>query len=362
MLQHFGRHPLVETLAATGPAQAISAELATPLMQVALEDVPAALARFESHENGLAAAESAARLARDGPNEVAHEKPLPAWLQLWQCYRNPFNLLLTALAAVSYLTGDAKATIVIGAMVLLSTVVRFVQEGRSNRAAASLKAMVSNTATVLRPLSDSGLRLPAAEPSTATAASPPRVEVPLRELVRGDVVALSAGDMVPADCRVLASRDLFIAQAAMTGESLPVEKFADRHNDSAGPLEQPNLVFMGTNVVSGAATALVVATGDNTYFGTLANRVTATDAAPNAFQAGVNSVSWLLIRFAAVMVPVVLLINGFTKGDWLEAFLFALSVAVGLTPEMLPMIVASTLARGAVRLSRKKVIVKRLDA
>ena len=264
-LQHFGRHPLVDTLAANGPAQAIPADLANQLMQVALEDAPAAIARFESHENGLIASDAAARLARNGPNEVAHEKPLPAWLHLWHCYKNPFNLLLTALAAMSYLTQDAKATIVIGAMVVLATVIRFVQEGRSNRAAASLKAMVSNTATVLRRLPGPEIQVRASQPSGPGPKALARVEVPLRELVLGDVVALSAGDMVPADCRLLASRDLFIAQSAMTGESLPVEKFANRHATAAGPLDQPNLVFMGTNVVSGSATALVVATGNTTY-------------------------------------------------------------------------------------------------
>jgi Mg2+-importing ATPase len=173
---------------------------------------------------------------------------------------------------------------------------------------------------------------------------------------------LAAGDMIPGDCRVLTARDLFVAQAAMTGESAPVEKFADRHGDSEQPLEQCNLVFMGTSVVSGSATALVVGTGAGTYFGWVASKAMAVDPAPNAFEAGINSVSWLLIRFAMVMVPIVLLINGFTKGDWLQALLFALSVAVGLTPEMLPMIVTSTLAKGAVLLSRKKVVVKRLDA
>jgi len=180
--------------------------------------------------------------------------------------------------------------------------------------------------------------------------------------VPGDLIALSAGDMIPADCRVLTARDLFIGQAAMTGESLPAEKFVDQRSQDAGALVQTNLVFMGTNVISGAATALVVATGSRTYFGTLASSITAVDPTPNAFQAGVNSVSWLLIRFALVMVPIVFFINGFTKGDWLQSFLFAVSVAVGLTPEMLPMIVTSTLAKGAVLLSRKKVVVKRLDA
>jgi P-type Mg2+ transporter len=213
-LQHFGRHPWGDMLAAHGPAQAVPADLAKSLMLAALEDSPACLARFESHETGLPAAESARRLARNGPNEVAHEKPLPAWLHLWHCYRNPFNLLLTGLAVLSWLTQDVKATIVIGAMVLLSTVIRFVQESRSNRAAASLKAMVSNTATVLREFPGPNVPAQAASSAASDATPPPRVDVPLRELVVGDVVALSAGDMVPADCRLLGARDLFIAQSA----------------------------------------------------------------------------------------------------------------------------------------------------
>lgn len=197
----------------------------------------------------------------------------------------------------------------------------------------------------------------------------------MRELVAGDFVALSAGDMIPADCRlstvdcrVLSARDLFVAQAAMTGESLPVEKFVQNASPEAAgapspdALEQRNIIFMGTNVVSGTVTALVVATGGRSYFGTLAAHARAVETTLNAFQASVNSVSWLLICFAAVMLPVIFLLNGFTKGDWLQAFLFALSVAVGLTPEMLPMILTSILVKGAVLLSRKKVVVKRLDA
>ena len=353
-LKHFGRHPLLHTVAGRGLTAAAPEPLARDLLLVARDDPAAAIARLKSNEDGLSAREAAARLARSGPNEVEHEKPLSWWLHLWHCYKNPFNLLLTVLAVVSYLGADTRATTVIGVMVGLSTLIRFVQEGRSHRAADGLKAMVGNTATVIR--RDPGTK------SANPGVPPKRLEIPIRKLVPGDLVALSAGDMIPADCRVLAARDLFIAQAAMTGESLPVEKFADHRGDSEGPLEQSNLVFMGTNVVSGSATALVVATGNRTYFGTLASKVMATDPSPNAFQAGVNSVSWLLIRFALVMVPIVLLVNGFTKGNWTEAFLFALSVAVGLTPEMLPMIVTSTLAKGAVLLSRKKVVVKRLDA
>ena len=355
--RHFGRHPLVATLAGRGPVAALPDATAADLMRAAQGDPDAALAVVDSRRDGLSQGEAAARLARLGPNEVRHEPPLPWWLHLWQCYRNPFNLLLTVLAGLSYLTQDAKATVVIGVMVALSTLIRFVQEGRSHRAADRLRAMVSNTATVIR-RSSSEPQAPAAVPAAAL----PSREIPLRELVRGDLVVLSAGDMIPADCRVLSARDLFVAQSAMTGESMPVEKFVDHRGEGSAPLEQANLVFMGTNVVSGSATALVVATGGHTCFGALAVRASAIEAAPNAFQAGVNSVSWLLIRFALVMVPIVLVVSGFAQGDWLQACLFALSVAVGLTPEMLPMIVTTTLARGAVALSHRKVVVKRLDA
>ncbi|MEQ1515282.1 MAG: magnesium-translocating P-type ATPase [Usitatibacteraceae bacterium] len=352
--RYFSRHALVDTLGARGPAEPPPAQLAQDLLRIAHETAAAALTRLHSHEDGLSAREAALRLRRAGANEIEHEKVLPWWLHLWHCYSNPFNLLLTVLAVISSLSGDAKATVVISTMVVLSTAVRFIHEGRSHRAAESLKAMVSNTASLLR-------RNSAPTVGNAKQANQ-RVELPISKIVPGDVVALSAGDMIPADCRLLSSRGLFVAQAAMTGESLPVEKHADRPGTANAALEQTNLVFMGTNVVSGTATALVVATGARTYFGTLASRVAATDGTPTAFETGVNSVSWLLIRFALVMVPIVFFVNGFTKGDWTEAFLFALSVAVGLTPEMLPMIVTSTLAKGAVLLSRKKVIVKRLEA
>jgi len=353
--RHFERRPLLQALTAAQPGRPV-ASLDAGLLAAAAGEPAQALARLDARPDGLDAAEAARRLARDGPNEIQHEAPLPGWLRLWRCYLNPFNLLLTALALLSFMSADSKATVVIGVMVALSTGIRFVQEGRAHRAAEGLRAMVTNTATVIRRAS--------ASPASAAGAAPPQPrEMPVRELVAGDVVTLSAGDMVPADCRVLSARDLFVAQAAMTGESLPVEKFPQGAAGApATALDQRNLAFMGTNVVSGTATALVVATGGRSYFGTLAAHATATETAPNAFQAGVNSVSWLLIRFAAVMVPIVFLVNGATKGDWLQAFLFALSVAVGLTPEMLPMIVTSTLAKGAVLLSRRQVVVKRLDA
>jgi len=325
----------------------------------------ALLRQLGTRPGGLTGQEADTIRAAVGPHAVGHEKPLTWRVHLWHCYKNPFNLLLTALAAVSYCTEDMKAAMVIGAMVLSSTLMRFIQESRSNGAADKLKAMVSNTATVSR----CGAAQDSAEPAPRHADASPhcsgsrRIELPIEELVPGDIVQLSAGDMIPADLRLLSAKDLFVSQAAMTGESLPVEKFAEHRGSAAGnPLELDNVCFMGTNVISGAAAAVVLTTGNRTYFGALAERVTATDRTPTAFQCGVNQVSWLLIRFMLVMTPIVFFINGFTKGDWIEAFLFGLSIAVGLTPEMLPMIVTSTLAKGAVALSRKKVIVKRLDA
>ncbi len=365
--QLFRRRLILESLPKGGHSGHVPDQLSRQLMLYAKADADTVLSELNSQHDGLNDDQIDAIRASVGPNEVEHEKPMTWWLHLWLSYKNPFNLLLTVLAAVSWFTDDLKAATVIGTMVTLSTMIRFVQERRSNKAALALKELVSNKATVLRrgPQADAAAeadRFFEVRASARTATAPR--EIPIKQLVPGDIVLLSAGDMIPADCRVLQAKDLFVSQSAMTGESLPVEKFpqvqADSSHDSA--LQMANLVFMGTNVISGSATVLVVSTGNHTYFGTLATRATANTGEVNAFQAGVNKVSWLLIRFAFVMVPLVLLINGFTKGNWPEAFLFALSVAVGLTPEMLPMIVTSTLAKGAVILSRQKVIVKRLDA
>ncbi|MDD5404814.1 MAG: magnesium-translocating P-type ATPase, partial [Sulfuricella sp.] len=363
--RHFRRLALLDSLARTSVSREVPPTLSQVLIVAAQSEPDALLKQLDSHPHGLSEAQAAAARERFGLNEIEHEKPMPWWLHLWHCYKNPFNLLLTLLAVISYITEDMKATTVIGSMVALSTMMRFWQESKSNRAADKLKAMVSNTATVIR----HDLAEDAQEDARRYFAvklnpkEPYKVEVPIKQLVPGDLVVLSAGDMIPGDCRVLSAKDLFVSQAAMTGESLPVEKFARQRDARAlSPFELDNIVFMGTNVVSGTATAVVVSTGNRTYFGALASRVTSTDRAPTSFQSGVNKVSWVLIRFMFVMSPLVLFINGFTKGDWTEAFLFAMSIAVGLTPEMLPMIVTSTLAKGAVILSRQKVIVKHLDA
>ena len=360
----FGRRTILDSLSRGKRAERISDGLNQRLAQQARSDLPELLAQLRTSEQGLSDVDVEALRAQHGLNEVEHERPVQWWRHLWLSYNNPFNLLLSVLAAVSYFTHDTQAAIVIASMVVLATLIRFVQERRSNQAALALKEQVSNTASVRRRGDPVAPHAAVPHADGASQAGQGTVEIQIKQLVPGDIVVLSAGDMIPADCRIMTATDLFVGQSAMTGESLPVEKFANAGSESESALEMANLVFMGTNVISGAASAVVLATGNETYFGTLARRVTSAidGEEANAFQMGVNKVSWLLIRFALIMVPLVLLINGFTKGDWPQAFLFALSVAVGLTPEMLPMIVTSTLARGAVTLSRKKVIVKRLDA
>ncbi len=363
--QQFRRLAMFESLIGTQVNRELPHDLSQELVAAAKSDIDALLERLDSHRDGISEPHSDLMKERFGYNEVEHEKPPTWWQHLWHCYKTPFDILLTLLATISYLTEDMRATIVISSMVVLSVGIRFWQERKSNSAAVKLKAMVTNTATVLRRDIAEDAREDALRYFDVQLHPKPsrKVEVPIRELVPGDIIYLSAGDMIPADCRVMTAKDLFLSQAAMTGESLPVEKFSvQRESESTNPLEFDNLLFMGTNVVSGSAMAVVVNTGSRTYFGALTQRVTATSRVTTQFQAGVNQVAWLLIRFMFVMSPLVLVINGFMKGDWVEAALFALSIAVGLTPEMLPMIVTSTLAKGAVILSRHKVIVKRLDA
>ena len=291
---------------------------------------------------GLSEEEAAARLEEHGPNEVAYERK-ENWLQrLWVAARNPLVILLTVLAILSYSTGDVAAGTIMMLMVALGMSLRFVQETRADNAAAKLKAMITVTATVVR---DGQAK-----------------EIPLRELVAGDVVKLSAGDMVPGDVRLISAKDLFVIQATLTGESLPVEKTdALDQRENISPIERANLCFLGTSVESGSATAVIVATGGHTYFGKVA-RSLAGRQIETAFDKGVKRFTWLMIRFMIVMVPLVFLINGLMKHDWKEAFFFALAVAVGLTPEMLPMIVSVCLSKGAIAMSRKEVIVKRLNS
>lgn len=334
------------------------------LFDVACIEAGVALDRLESSVEGLPEREAAERLKKFGPNAVAHEARKNAVMQLLERFANPLNLLLLALAGISFAMGDLEAAAIISIMVGIAVFLSFLQESRSTSAAEKLRAMVSTTATVLRKGKRKGVPPEAVEMFQVDLAlrGPEKKEIPIGKLVPGDVVHLSAGDMIPADIRILSARDLFVNQSSLTGEALPVEKFAAVDATGAkNPLELSNICFMGTNVVSGTATAMVVLTGRNTYFGSLAGSIVG-QRVLTGFDQGVNRFTWLMIRFMLVMVPLVFLINGLTKGNWMDAFLFALAVAVGLTPEMLPMIVTINLAKGAIAMSRKKVIVKHLNA
>ena len=298
--------------------------------------------------------ESKVELMRDeyGENKITHKKSDSILKRLVEAFINPFTIILLILAIISFATDiimaepgkkDGTSVIIVTLMVLVSGVLRFVQETKSNKAAEKLGEMVETTISVSR-------------------MGKGTIEIPIDEIVVGDIIHLAAGDMIPADVRILKSRDLFISQSSLTGESEPVEKISDPLlTDSKNPLELENLAFMGSNVISGSAIAIVINVGDNTIFGGIAKDLS-NKKVVTSFEKGINSVSWVLIRLMLVMVPIVLFMNGFTKGDWMEAFLFAVSVAVGLTPEMLPMIVSANLAKGAVSMSKKKVIVKDLSA
>ena len=304
------------------------------------------------------------RLEKYGPNIIAHEARHGAVRRFLTLLASPLSLLLLALAIVNLFTGAAGGAIVIAVMVMLSSLLSFVQEYRSDKAAERLRSMVSTTVTVLRKEEPEAMR----KARNAAAAMPlpthgsQKCEQPLARIVPGDILYLSVGDIVPADVRVLSSKDLFVSQASLTGESLPVEKFAAPvEGKTTAVFDLDNIAFMGTNVVSGTATVVVVATGAHTAFGHIAADIVG-QRELTSFDRGVNKFIWLIVRFMLIMVPLVFLINGVTKGDWLEALLFAVAVAVGLAPEMLPVIITINLAKGALAMSEKKVIVKRLNA
>lgn len=306
-------------------------------------------ARLSTTQAGLTGKESESRQGEFGQNIITSGNKNTTLHRLREAVANPFNIILLLIAVVTYFTDvvfspqpDYLTVIIILSLVLLASAVAFVQSQRSNNAAESLSKMISTKADVWR---DGVL-----------------VEIPIDQIVPGDIVRLSAGDMLPADVRFLSSKDTFVAQAALTGESNPVEKFCDIPNSSDDVLtDLQNIGFMGSNIISGSATAVVLATGNSTYFGSMAKSLSG-DKAQTSFERGVSSVSRLLVRMMLVMVPAVFLINGLMKGEWSSALLFSISVAVGLTPEMLPVIMTSTLAKGAVSMSKHKVIVRTLGA
>jgi len=319
--------------------------------------------RLRSDSHGLAWSEARRRLEHFGPNETVSRRG-PKWPKLlWHAANNPFNGVLLLLGVVSLLTHDLEASVIMAVMVVMSTGLRFWQERKSLIQSESLRKLVRNKVTVLR--MDNEVIAERRPSSLNYAAS----DILLEHLVPGDIVLLSAGDMVPGDLRLVESRDLFVTQSALTGEAMPVEKSAGAWDDADSDgslaemslLDHPTMLFMGSSVISGTGKAVVLATGQHTYFGAMASKLI-DQRTHTAFDRGVNRVSWLLIRFMMVMVPIVFFINGLSKGRWTDAFFFAVAVAVGLTPEMLPMIVNANLARGALTLSRQKCIVKQLNA
>jgi P-type Mg2+ transporter len=317
-------------------------QVSPAILDAARKDSSALLQDLGTSPAGLSEAVAEERLRATGPNEIAQERKQGWLVRLLRIIRNPLVILLSLLSTISFLTGDPRAGTVMALMVSLSVGLRFLQEARADSAAAKLKAMIHVTASVVR---NSVSR-----------------EIPLKDLVPGDIVRLAAGDMIPGDVRLLSLKDLFVSQGSLTGESLPVEKVSQPLTEKdIGPTELQNICFMGTSVQSGTAVAVVVTTGIRTYLGSMARSITGERVA-TSFDQGLNRFTWLMMRFMAVMVPLVFLINGFSKHDWKGAFFFALAVAVGLTPEMLPMIVSVCLAKGALAMSRKKVIVKRLNS
>jgi Mg2+-importing ATPase len=312
------------------------------LVKAAALDAKGVYDLLRTRPEGLTTEGAEARLAEHGPNVLAKDQRPGIGKLLWHAVLNPLVVLLAVLAAISFATGDPRAGVVMSMMIVLGVSLKLIQEAKADRAAARLKAMISVTATVIRD-------------------GTPR-EIPVSQLVPGDVVQLAAGDMIPGDVRTVVAKDLFVIQSSLTGESFPVEKFElEKNAATAAPLELTSVAFLGTSVESGSAQAVVVATGQDTYLGGMAQSLSE-QPTQTAFDKGIASFTWLMLRFILVMVPLVFLINGLTKGNWRDAFFFAVAVAVGLTPEMLPMIVTVCLSKGAIAMSRKKVIVKRINS
>jgi P-type Mg2+ transporter len=312
------------------------------LLELSALPAEAVFARLKTSAHGLTADEAARRLEENGPNVIAADGRKSVWVLLWHAVINPLVLLLAALATISVVTGDLRSAVVMSLMIALGVSIKLIQEGKADNAAAKLKAMITVTAAVHR---DNQL-----------------CELPVSDLVVGDVVKLAAGDMIPADVRIVSAKDLFVIQGSLTGESFPVEKFeVDKGSPARSPLELDNIAFLGTSVESGSALAVIAATGTDTYIGSMAETL-AEQPEQSAFDRGIARFTWLMLRFMLVMVPLVFVINWVTKGSWHEAFFFALAVAVGLTPEMLPMIVTVCLSKGALAMARQKVIVKRINS
>jgi Mg2+-importing ATPase len=334
-------HPAILQKAVKAASTTIS-EHEQKLMELCTLPAEEVLRRLGVTENGLSDEQVETARQEYGRNILSHRKEPGLVMELLRRCRNPLVIQLLVICAVSLLMGDVRAATVVGVMVLLSVVLAYVQEHRSSKAVEKLRAMVQTDSLVMRDGKE--------------------CEIPIAEIVPREIVILQAGALIPADLRLISAKDFFVSQSSLTGESMPVEKHAEPADTTGrGLIELPNACFQGSNVVSGIARGVVVNTGSGTHFGSIAEKL-AGQRAQTSFDKGIAGFTWLMIRFMVVMVAIVFLIVGVTKHDWPEAILFALSVAVGLTPEMLPMIVTVNLSKGAMAMSKKKVIVKRLNS
>ncbi len=316
------------------PASPVKAE--SPFWQL---PVAALLENLNSSPSGLSSKEAALRLAHFGPNLIHAERKRALILQFLAKFRNPLVIILLTASALSAFTGDAASFFIISTIVLISVTLDFVQEYRAGQAAERLRESVAVRGQVLR--------------------EGERVEIPLADMVPGDIALLAAGDLVPCDGRVLEAKDFFVNQALLTGEPFPQEKVPAELPEEPDILSAKNSVLLGTSVISGTAKVLMCRTGQSTELGEIADTLLA-KAPPTAFEQGTQRFGYLIMRMTVLLVLFVLLINAFFHRPWLESFLFAVALAVGLTPELLPMVVSVTLSRGAQRMAANKVIVKRL--
>jgi Mg2+-importing ATPase len=312
------------------------------IRNLALGDLSPLYLDLNSSVNGLTSEQWQQNYQKYGKNILAMDKREWVIIRYLRLFFSPLSILLITLSLASYFTGESKGAVLIALMVFLSATLTFIQEYKSNNAAKKLKALVSTKVLVCRASLE--------------------VEVDLDQVVPGDIVRLTVGDLIPADVRIISSKDLYINQASLTGESLPTEKsHICLDSSAASSFDWSNLAYMGSHVVSGMGDALVLKTGNSSFFGEIARETTA-QIKKSSFDQGITQFTWLMIRIMVFMIPAVFLINGLVKGSWLEAALFAIAVGVGLAPEMLPMLVTVNLAKGAISLSKKKVIVKRLNA
>ncbi|MCU4715807.1 magnesium-translocating P-type ATPase [Bacillus cereus] len=336
------------------------------LSEIAKSDVESTLSFFKTTSHGLSQEEATKRLEVYGENKGVYRKRIKWYITFLNTFRSPFIYLLIILGMLSFLTNDIKGTIIVAIMVAVSVLIRFIQEIRSQKSIEKLKNLVYEKVTVLR-----GRDVTHKENKRGILGKSEKVQVALENLVPGDIIELSAGNIVPADVRIITSENLLVNQSSLTGEASPIEKTNQyfhtykkrKIRKIKNLIELENLCFMGTHIISGTAKAIVVGTGTDTYFGSIAkNLYKLNKKFDSRFDKGVSQVSWLLIKLMIIMTPIVMMIHGAINGNWYEAFLFAIAVAIGLTPEMLPMIVTANLAKGSINMSKKKVLVKQLSS